>query len=279
MSKNILRKMRLPSGWYPHNSSEAIEFIKNAVAVDTVSESNINRNSVIVPHAGWFYSGSLAVRTINTLSSNPDVVVVIGGHLPPGAPLYYSPEESIETPLGNLNVEHDFIKQLSYEFKMIEDQSSDNTVEVQIPIIKYFFPNCKIVLIRIGSGSESIELGAALYKISLNLKKKTFVIGSTDLTHYGINFMFSPVGSGPSSVDWVKGENDREIIEKMLILDCEGVLVSAAGNQSACSSGAAAAAMNYARLSGVSSGKLVDYFTSYDITPSESFVGYAGISF
>ena len=277
MSKNILRKIRLPAGWYPSSTSETTEFIKNAV--DTISENKKDKNSVIVPHAGWFYSGSLAVRTISTLSSNPDVVVVIGGHLPPGAPLYYSPEESIETPLGNLIVEQDISRKLSLEFKMKEDQSSDNTVEVQMPIIKYFFPNCKVVLLRIGSGPESIELGAALYKIVSDLKKSTVVIGSTDLTHYGSNFMFSPVGSGPASVDWVKGKNDRDIIEKMLTLDCVGLLKSASDNHSACSSGAAAAAMNFARLTGVSSGKLVDYYTSYDITPSESFVGYAGISF
>lgn len=277
MSKNRLRNIRLPPGWYPSNASEANEFIRNVV--DRISENERDSISVIVPHAGWFYSGSLAVRTINTLSSNPDIVVVIGGHLPPGSPLYYLPEESIETPLGNLIVEQDFIRQLSLEFKMKEDQSTDNTVEVQMPIIKYFFPNCKVVLLRIGSGQESIELGAVLYKIISDLKKSAVVIGSTDLTHYGSNFMFSPVGSGQASVDWVKGENDREIIEKMLTLDCMGLLRSAAGNQSACSSGAASAAMNFALLSGVSSGKLVDYFTSYDITPSESFVGYAGISF
>jgi hypothetical protein len=279
MIKKILRNMRLPSGWYPHNSSETTKFIKNAVAVDTIDESKRVGRSVIVPHAGWFYSGDLAVRTINTLNTNTDVVVVIGGHLPSGAPLYFSSEESIETPLGILTTDQDFIRKLSSEFKMKEDHSSDNTVEIQMPIIKHFFSNSRVVLLRIGSGPESIELGASLYRISRDLKKNTVVIGSTDLTHYGSNFMFSPVGSGSASVDWVKSKNDKEIIEKMLILDCEGVLVSAAGNQSACSSGAAAAAMNYALQSGISSGKLIDYFTSYDITPSESFVGYAGISF
>ncbi|MCK5152739.1 MAG: AmmeMemoRadiSam system protein B [Spirochaetales bacterium] len=277
MSENKSRKIRLPSGWYPSNTSEAAGFIRNAAG--KINETKRDRKSVIVPHAGWFYSGSLAVRTISTLSYNSDIVVVIGGHLPPGAPLYYSPEESIETPLGNLIVEQEFIRQLRSEFKMKEDLSSDNTVEVQMPIIKYFFPDCKVVLLRIGSGPESIELGAVLYRIISGINKSAVIIGSTDLTHYGRNFMFTPVGSGSASVDWVKGKNDKEIIEKMLTLDCAGLLGSAADNQSACSSGAAAAVMNFARLSGVSSGELVDYYTSYDISPSESFVGYAGITF
>lgn len=62
-------------------------------------------------------------------------------------------------------------------------------------------------------------------------------------------------------------------------MDSKGVLKSSADNHSACSSGAAAAAMRFAQLSGVSSGELIEYLSSYDVSPSESFVGYAGISF
>ena len=277
MSRNKLRKMRLSSGWYPDNALEAIEFIRRALSES--AEKERNKKAVIVPHAGWLYSGSLAVRAINTLTSSPDIVVVIGGHLPPGSPLHFLPEDYIETPLGNLPAGKEFIRRLGLEFNMKEDQSSDNTVEVQMPIIKYFFPDCKVVCLRIGSGLESIELGALIYKIISDLQQEAVVIGSTDLTHYGSNFMFSPVGSGPDAVSWVKDKNDRDIIEKMLILDCRGVLKSASSNQSACSSGAASAAMHYAQLSGVSSGELIDYFTSYDISPSESFVGYAGITY
>lgn len=277
MNSNRIRKRRLPSGWYPDNPSEIKSFISNVLG--EYSQNDRNNKAIIVPHAGWSFSGSLAVRAINSLEANPDVVVVIGGHLAPGSYLHYSPEDIFETPLGNLPAEKDFISRLGSKLILEEDLSSDNTVEVLIPIVKYFNPNSKIVWLRIGSGKESIELGTLIYQIALDLQQKTVVIGSTDLTHYGNNFRFSPVGSGPDAVSWVKCKNDREIIDKMLNLDCKGVLESANSNYSACSSGGASAAMHFAELSGVSSGKLIDYFTSYDISPSESFVGYAGIGF
>ncbi len=277
MSGNRLRKMYLPSGWYPDNELEVNEFIGNIISKSRIKKRD--KKAAIVPHAGWFYSGNLAVRVISDLDSNPDTVIVIGGHLSLGSPLFYSSEDSIETPLGNLPVDKDVIKRLGSIFTMKEDLSSDNTVEVQMPIVKYFFPDSKIVWLRIGSGPESIELGSVIHRIVSDLQKETIVIGSTDLTHYGRNFMFSPAGSGPDAVRWVKNKNDKDIIEKMLMLDCKGVLKLASSNQSACSPGGAAAAMQFARLSGVSSGNLEDYYTSYDISPSESFVGYAGISF
>ncbi len=277
MNTNRLRKKRLPTGWYPDNSSGIKSFISNVLS--KYRQSDRNKKSVIVPHAGWSFSGSLAVRAINSLTANPDVVVVIGGHLAPGSYLHYSPEDIFETSLGNLPAEKDFIRRLGSELIMKEDLSSDNTVEVLIPIIKYFNPDSKVVWLRIGSGKESIELGSLIYQIASDLQQETVVIGSTDLTHYGNNFGFSPVGSGPGAVSWVKDKNDRKIIDKMLTMDCKGVLDSANSNYSACSSGGASAAMKFAELSGISSGKLIDYFTSYDISPSESFVGYAGISF
>ncbi len=277
MSGNRLRKMYLPSGWYPDNELEVNEFIRNIISQSRIKKRD--KKAAIVPHAGWSYSGNLAVRVISDLDSNPDTVIVIGGHLSSGSSLYYSSEDSIETPLGNLPVDKDVIKRLGSIFTMKEDMSSDNTVEVQMPIVKYFFPDSKIVWLRIGSGPESIKLGSVIHRIVSDLQKETIVIGSTDLTHYGRNFMFSPAGSGPDAVRWVKNKNDKDIIEKMLMLDCKGVLKLASSNQSACSPGGAAAAMQFARLSGVSSGNLEDYYTSYDISPSESFVGYAGISF
>jgi MEMO1 family protein len=59
-----------------------------------------------------------------------------------------------------------------------------------------------------------------------------------------------------------------------------GAMLALAGRErSACSAGAALAAVSFAREMGVREGKLVRYMTSYDVHPAESFVGYAGVLF
>ncbi|MDP3182909.1 MAG: AmmeMemoRadiSam system protein B, partial [Desulfobaccales bacterium] len=60
-------------------------------------------------------------------------------------------------------------------------------------------------------------------------------------------------------------------------LDGAAMLAAAETDQSACSAGGAAAAVAAAKKSGATKARLIDYYTSYDIMPSDSFVGYAGI--
>jgi AmmeMemoRadiSam system protein B len=107
--------------------------------------------------------------------------------------------------------------------------------------------------------------------------RKTVVLGSTDLTHYGYNYAFTPKGSGPEAVQWVKNENDKRIVDLMVRMDEEGVISDAAKNHNACCAGAAASAIVAAKVLGARSAEALIYSTSYDVRPDSSFVGYAGI--
>ena len=59
------------------------------------------------------------------------------------------------------------------------------------------------------------------------LKVSILVFGSTDLTHYGPNYGWSPKGYGPEAVKWVKEVNDKKFIDQALKLDGPGMLKTA----------------------------------------------------
>jgi len=101
--------------------------------------------------------------------------------------------------------------------------------------------------------------------------------GSTDLTHYGPNYGWAPQGVGPEAVKWVREVNDQRFLSEVLKLDGTGLLRAAQEDQSACSAGGAAAAVAAARKLGAQKAVLQYYYTSYEIMPGDSFVGYAGI--
>ena len=84
-------------------------------------------------------------------------------------------------------------------------------------------------------------------------------------------------GIGPASVKWVKEENDKGFVDRALKMDADGLLKHAIENDSACSAGAAVSALTTCKALGAEKGILLDYYTSYDIMPDDSFVGYAGI--
>ena len=239
----------------------------------------------IVPHAGWYYSGSIACNVIHTLSTGtaPEVIMVFGMHLHPGSDLYIMADGAWETPFGEIeihrNLAEKLLKRFDFQVETGRRHHPDNTIELQLPFIKYFFPGVKIIPIGAPPTATSLEVGRATADIASELGLRIKVIGSTDLTHYGSNYGFTSHGDGPSAVDWVKNSNDSRIIETMLAMDPVKVIDEALANQNACCAGAAASAIAAAGHLGAQRAQTVVYATSYDKRPADSFVGYVGIVF
>ncbi|MDI6687129.1 MAG: AmmeMemoRadiSam system protein B [Desulfobacterales bacterium] len=280
------RKAILAGSWYP-NSAKACEieikrFLKEIKIKDSLKENAIGG---IVPHAGWYFSGSISCNVINCLKDkeHTDVIIIFGMHLHPESSNYIMKEGSWETPFGEIQIENKLAEKLSGRFafniETTEHFVHDNTIELQLPFIKYFFGDAKIVPIGVPPADDSFEIGEAAAEIASKLGLKAKVIGSTDLTHYGINYGFVSKGTGPASVDWVRKENDRRIIDIMLTMDSSAVIKEAISHQNACCSGAAATAIAAAKKLGAKHAESIAYATSYDKSPGKSFVGYTGIVF
>ena len=239
----------------------------------------------IVPHAGWVYSGRLAANVIQVLSerSRPDTVIIFGGHLGRGMKPIIMPEGEWETPLGNLAVDAELAAPLLAAFRFSEespeDHDEDNTIELQLPFIKHYFPAAKVVAIGAPPDDVSFAIAEAIVKAAGTLGRRLIAVGSTDLTHYGPNYGMTPKGSGAEAVRWVKDVNDKKAVDLMTALDAAGLREEALRRHNACCMGAASTAVHLAKLLGAAKGEVLDYYTSYDVSPNASFVGYAGIVF
>lgn len=276
------RKRMLPRGWYPFVGDDCKRDIESYIeGWRPKGLSSFMGNGGIVPHAGWYFSGKLAARVFYTLSlkRKPDVIVLYGGHLGSNEIPRIVTEETWETPLGEIEIDTDFTKRLIDEIEMKREGSTsvDNTIEVQLAMAKYFFPESRIVAVRSPNSIRAKIIGEEIGKISKKEGKSIIAIGSTDLTHYGPNYGFLKKGVGLAAVEWVKNENDKDFIDLALIMNIEGLIKHAEENLSACSAGAAASAIATSRVLGSERGQLIDYYTSYDVLPDQSFVGYAGI--
>jgi AmmeMemoRadiSam system protein B len=278
------RKPVFAGSWYPENASECERQIKEFIK-DAKAFSGIKPVGGIVPHAGWYYSGKIACNVIKILSEAgaPDVLLIFGMHLHAGSPRFLMKEGSWETPFGEIEIEERIAAKLtdkySFEIETAQRFTRDNTIELQLPFIKYFFKDVKIVPMGVPPVEESLTMGRDAVKIAKVLGLKVMVLGSTDLTHYGENYGFVSHGIGAEAVKWVKNENDKRVIDAMLAMNPGKVIREALSNDNACCAGAAATAISAAKELGASRAELVTYTTSYDISPADSFVGYAGIIF
>lgn len=275
-----MRRARiLPPGWYPGSKSGCVTEILDMVAGVQPLPAGTKVFGGIVPHAGWYFSGKLAARVfyLNSLVTQPQVVAVFGGHLGGNSPPLLVEDKAWETPLGDLPLATEFYEPLKKRLTLQKEYPGDNTIEVQLPFVKHFFPNAKVLAIRAPHSQQAIALGEAVAAVAGELQVSLLAFGSTDLTHYGPNYGWAPKGYGPEAVKWVKEVNDKKFVDLALKMDGPGMLKAAAQDQSACSAGGAVAAVAAAKKMGATKTHLVDYYTSYDIMPGDSFVGYAGI--
>ncbi|MFW6283824.1 MAG: AmmeMemoRadiSam system protein B [Desulfosalsimonas sp.] len=282
-----MRKPAFAGSWYPGNADECKRMIDSFLKQNRFAAkiSGIAAGG-IVPHAGWAFSGDLACRVIahvrgDGAEPDPDVVIVFGMHLPPGTRPVMMTRGAWQTPLGEIEIQDQLAEAVAGQFSCTIETADnfvpENTIELQLPFIKHFFPDSRIVTIGVPPSQTAPELGrfAANKAAEFNLSAK--VIGSTDLTHYGPDFNFTPAGTGPDAYQWVKTQNDRRVIDKMLEMDGPAVIEQGLSNQNACCAGAAAAAIAASKALGASGGHLVGYSSSYEKNPGSTFVGYGGI--
>ncbi len=278
-----VRSRCLPAGWYPGTAQGVQDAVRSMLG-----PSSPRRGAMagVAPHAGWEFSGALACAVFASLAEDVDTIVIIGGHLAPTDGILCAFDEEYETPLGNFTAGLELASRIKARVAVREDRWADNTVEVQLPLARHFFPKARCLGLRAPPSPRAGELGRVIAETSRGAGIKVAVVGSTDLTHYGPNYGFAPVGSGAKAVDWVRGVNDRRFIDALLAMDEAVALKRAVGEHSACSAGGAVAAMAFARELGATRGDLLDYRTSRDIhpfgregseRPSDSFVGYAAV--
>ena len=273
----LIREYSLPAGWYPRDSQGVSQFLSNFNRCDLLSRA------AIAPHAGWFYSGRIAARAVCALELQAETIAVLGGHLPSGAPPLFAMEDSVKTPLGPMLIDAELRSLLKNELNGAEDRFRDNTVEALLPMVRFFFPNAMLLWLRLPAEIMSFESGRKIFLAAEKLNRKVNVLGSTDLTHYGPNYGFSPRGTGAAALRWVREINDANFINAVESGLGGEVLSRAEQDSSACSAGAVLGAMGFAQEAKSGAAHLLEYATSADVNGDDdipdSFVGYAALAF
>ncbi|MFH2007387.1 MAG: AmmeMemoRadiSam system protein B [bacterium] len=273
-------------GWYPGDAETCSSQLEQYLdELDSLPIPDQPLRAGIVPHAGWMFSGALAGRTIGALAKKgaAETVVLLGGHLGPRSPSWVLQEGVWETPIGDLKTDTELAAAIAEKTPLEAigpaEYRPDNTIELQLPFLRYAFPEARLVTAGVPADSDCVTTGRSVVQAAHALGRKILVVGSTDLTHYGPNYGFSPAGSGEDAVRWVKEENDRRAVDLMQRLAADTLLAEALDKHFCCCPGATAATLAAARELGATQGHVLSTLTSYDVRPGSSFVGYASVVF
>lgn len=268
------RFSRLPGGWYPRSDGEWTQLFSE----DLPASGPPDLVGGVVPHAGWFFSGRLLVSVVMRIPPETDLVVVAGGHLPVGAvPLYWDCDR-VETPFGSPETDREFTEAVADRINGIPDTDTDNTVEVVMPALARLLPRARVAGFRLSPDLQAIKAGRIFSEVARKLGRRTVVIGSTDLTHYGPRYGFNPSVSGSDPSGWV-AMRDHRFLDALCAGQGERALELARAESSACSAGGAVSALAFAQAEGSGPGRVLEYTTSLEKHRDDSFVGYGAVVF
>ena len=145
---------------------------------------SIKARAVIVPHAGYIYSGytaNIAYRLL-ALSGLKNFVVLGPSHRVAFEGVSISQAQSYATPFGDIDASRTLYKHLQESFALRETiVHAEHSTEVQFPFIKHYIPDAKIIELIYGR-TEPNALSDIIDEV-LSLPD-TGVIISTDLSHF-----------------------------------------------------------------------------------------------
>jgi len=227
--------------------------------------------AVVVPHAGYVYSGPVAGAVYGRVSI-PETVALLGpNHTGRGVPVSVWPGGAWRTPLGDVEVDEAFVAALLERFPPAAGDESahmlEHSLEVQLPFLQVLRPEVRIapIILSVDSLTTILRLGEALAEVVAAHPCAVLLVASTDMTH------FQP--------QEVAERYDRLALDRVLALDPEGLWQVVLENDiSMCGYMPTTAVLACARARGAASAELVRYETSGDRTGDRgNVVGYAGV--
>ena len=270
-----VREPALAGTWYPASPEklrgQLTEFLSKASSEPVQGEVI----GLVVPHAGYMYSGQVAAFGYKHLQgTNFKRVILIGpSHHVGFKGIAVDLQSGYRTPLGTTPVDKDFVNELlgtSSQIRSLPDAfTREHSLEIQVPFLQSVLKEFSIVplLMQVSDDVTCATLAEGLSKTIKKKQGKTLILASTDLSHF-------------HSGDKAK-LLDHHFIEGLRAFDPKGLLRSMSrGECEACGGGPTVAAMLAARGLGADQAIVLRYANSGDVTGDyKRVVGYASAAF
>ncbi len=263
----FIRKAVVAGAFYPSDIRELESYL------NTVIKRNKNRikpKAIMVPHAGYVYSGHIAAKAYSIIESFDTYIILGPNHTGMGEEISVF-EGIYEMPFGNIETDNELIHNIINSSEAQTDYYAhfqEHSIEVQLPFINHISDKpYKIVPIVIGThNKEKLKtLGVAIAKAVNASAKNILMVVSSDMNHY--------------ENQSITLQKDELAIEKIESLDENGLFdVVEHNNISMCGVACCYSAIIASKLLGAKRATLIDHQTSGDINKDYTqVVGYASI--
>ena len=218
----------LAGAWYPGTEREiraAAEKWENFNVKDEVA-APAAPNVIILPHAGWDYSGATAWRAVRLVRDArfSRVVILAPSHRAWIENHLVAPEaDAVSTPLGQIKIDKEWINSLEL---LAPVQHSDrmhmaeHSAQIEFPLLQLALDKDFTIVPLIMGAFGPDQMGMCARALSKLMDAETLLVISSDFTHYGSDFEYAPYGT--------KGGD--EVRERVASVDAEAFALLSKGD-------------------------------------------------
>ncbi|MCM8789925.1 MAG: AmmeMemoRadiSam system protein B, partial [Candidatus Omnitrophica bacterium] len=185
-----IKEPNVSGAFYPSNPKELSlmldKFLEEVNPVPVKGEIF----GLISPHAGYVYSGKTASFGYKLIKDKPYRTVIIMGpsHYYGFRGISIYAEGRFKTPLGDIEIDKEFTKNLLFKDKYISFEplafEKEHSVEVQLPFLQKVLKDFKLVPVIMGETDlETCQRFVDILKAAIGKRKDILVIASSDMYH------------------------------------------------------------------------------------------------
>lgn len=254
--------------FYP---GQSLELRRDVEGYTTSSAEKTSAHGIVVPHAGYMYSGAIAGQTFSRVVLPPRIIILGPNHHGLGHPAAVYDDGAWQTPLGRMPIDAPLAAAVLAGCPILAADKlahkSEHSLEVQVPFLQVLAPECSIVPICLGQLglSDLLRLGEDLGQVLSQYPGQVLVVASSDMTHYE-----------PGAVARKK---DQRALKYIADLDPRGLYRTVRDERiSMCGVIPVVVMLAAALKAGAKKATVVHYGNSGDVTGDQSeVVGYAGV--
>lgn len=264
----MIREPIVDGRFYPGQTKDLEDIIES---FDPKSSLKISAKGIILPHAGFVYSGRVAVATVSKVLAKKKIIILGPNHTGEGALFSLWEKGAWKISGKEIKIAEKLASTILSKGKSIsadtEAHINEHSIEVELPILNYFFNDFEFVPIACQKASlaEYQKVAEQIFKALDGFREDFLLIASTDLTHY--------------EPETTARKKDRRAIEAIVNLDEKELLKRIAEeNITLCGEAPLAILIACLKKLGAKKSHVALYQTSGEFSgDTTSVVGYAGI--
>ncbi|GAB4270959.1 MAG: AmmeMemoRadiSam system protein B [Candidatus Rifleibacteriota bacterium] len=161
------------------------------IDINPIIHKDCDLIGIIVPHAGWVYSGKTAAKAFKAIESIDFSEFLFLGvdHRSGENSVGIWPSGYFSTPLGKVEIDKNLTEDLLKTSDLIRinrrQHVKEHSIEVLLPFFQKLFPGKKACFVSCGGpANNGFILGKALQRLLSERPGKTLVVISSDWSHY-----------------------------------------------------------------------------------------------